>query len=76
MKTPGSSSARFERGWTHGTFCLDDRYITETDEFFVFAVEAREWLVDGDERYEAIGAVTVVSRKDGSVGFRSPAPRA
>jgi hypothetical protein len=22
-------------GWTHGTFCPDDRYIVENDEFYV-----------------------------------------
>ena len=65
--------ARFEPSWTHGTFCLDDRYITETDEFYVFAIGAREWLVDGDERYEAIGGVTVVSKEDGSIGSRPSA---
>lgn len=63
--------ARFEPGWTHGTFCLDDRYITETDEFYVFEVGAREWLVGGDESYEAIGGVTVVSKSDGHVGSRA-----
>jgi hypothetical protein len=40
--------ARFEPGWTHGTFCLDDRYVTETDEYYAFTIGAREFLVDGD----------------------------
>lgn len=65
--------ARFEPGWTHGTFCLDDRVITETDEFYVFAVGAREWLVDQDKEYEAVGGVTVVSKSDGAVGSRPSA---
>lgn len=42
-----------EPGWTHGTFCLDDTNIVENDEFFVFEVGAREFLVDGDGSYEA-----------------------
>jgi glycogen phosphorylase len=29
-----------------GTFCLDDRTIVETDEYYVFKAGAREWLVD------------------------------
>lgn len=58
----------FEPNWTHGTFCLDDRKIVENDEFYVFAVGAREFLVDGDESYEAIGGVSVVYKEDGRVG--------
>jgi hypothetical protein len=57
----------FEPGWTHGTFCLDDRMITETDDLYVFVVGAREFLVDGDESYEAIGGVSVVYKEDGRV---------
>ena len=59
---------RLEPGWTHGTFCLDDRNIVENDEFFVFEVGAREFLVDGDGSYEAIGGVPVVYKEDGRVG--------
>jgi hypothetical protein len=51
---------RLEPTWTHGTFCLD--------EFYVFAVGAREFLVDGDESYEAVGGVSVVYKEDGRVG--------
>lgn len=58
---------RFETGWTHGTFCLDDRSITETDELYVFSVGAREFLVDGDDSYEAVGGVTVVYKEDGKI---------
>ncbi|MEU6036395.1 hypothetical protein ABZ801_13380 [Actinomadura sp. NPDC047616] len=32
----------FERGWAHGTFCLDDRVIVENEEFYVFSIGARE----------------------------------
>lgn len=48
--------ARFEPGWTLGTFCLDDRYIVENDEFWVFSVGAREHLID------------VVYKDDGRIG--------
>lgn len=60
----------FEADWRHGTFCLDDREIVETDEFYVFAVGAREFLVDRDRSFEAIGGVTVVGKEDGQVGSR------
>lgn len=56
-----------EPGWTNGTFCLDDRTITETDDMYVFEVGAREYLVDGDESYEVIGGVSVVYKEDGRV---------
>jgi hypothetical protein len=46
---------RLEPTWTH-------------DEFYVFAVGAREFLVDGDESYEAVGGVSVVYKEDGRVG--------
>jgi hypothetical protein len=62
---------RLEPGWTHGTFCLDDRSIVENDEFFVFEVGTREFLVDGDGSYEAIGGVPLVYKEDGRVGPRS-----
>jgi hypothetical protein len=58
----------FQPGWKHGTFCLDDRNIVENDDFYVFEVGAREFLVDGDGSYEAIGGVSVVYKKDGSIG--------
>jgi 5-formaminoimidazole-4-carboxamide-1-beta-D-ribofuranosyl 5'-monophosphate synthetase len=47
--------AHFEPGWIDGTFCLDDRSITENDEFYVFEVGAREYLVDGDFDYAIAG---------------------
>ena len=37
-----------EPGWPHGAFCLDDREIGENDEFYVFKVGAREYLIDGE----------------------------
>ena len=58
----------FRPGWTHGTFCLDDRNIVENDDFYVFEVGAREFIVGGDESYEAIGGVPIVYKKDGSIG--------
>lgn len=58
----------FQPGWTHGTFCIDDRNIVENGDFYVFEVGAREFLVDGDRSYEAIGGVSVVYKKDGSIG--------
>jgi hypothetical protein len=58
---------RLEPTWTHGTFCLDDRNIVENDEFYVFAVGSREFLVDGDESYEAVGGVSAVYKEDGRV---------
>jgi hypothetical protein len=58
----------FEPTWTHGTFCLDDRRIVENDEFYVFAVGAREFMVDGDESYEVFGGVPVVYKQDGRLG--------
>jgi hypothetical protein len=63
--------SRFEPGWTHGTFCLDDRYITENDEFYVFSVGAREYLVDGDLEYAIAGGVPVVFKSDGHVESRA-----
>jgi hypothetical protein len=59
---------RFEPAWTHGTFCLDDRKIVENDEFYAFAVGAREFLVGSDNSYEAIGGIPVVYKQDGRVG--------
>jgi hypothetical protein len=60
--------ARFEPGWTYGTFCLDDRKIVETDDVYAFQVGAREFLVEGDESYETVGGVTVVYKADGRLG--------
>jgi 5-formaminoimidazole-4-carboxamide-1-beta-D-ribofuranosyl 5'-monophosphate synthetase len=62
--------ARFEPGWTHGTFCLNDRTISENDEFYVFDIGAREFIVDGDESYAIVGGVTVVFKEDGRIESR------
>ncbi|MGX1805696.1 hypothetical protein ACWIGI_08280 [Nocardia sp. NPDC055321] len=60
----------YRNGWPdgYGTFCLDDRKIVENDEFFVFDVGCREYLVDGDHSYAIAGGVTVVYKQDGRVG--------
>lgn len=63
--------ARFEPGWTHGTFCLDDRLIVENDEFYVFEVGAREYLVGNDMSYALYGGVPVVFKSDGHVESRA-----
>lgn|SRR5262249_60759941 len=55
--------------WDTGTFCLDDRQITENDELFAFTVGAREFLVDGNESYELYGGVPVVYKSDGRFGW-------
>jgi len=34
----------------------------------MFAIGAREFMVDGDESYEDIGGVSVVYKEDGRVG--------
>jgi hypothetical protein len=52
--------------WGHGTFCLDDRQIAETDTAFVFQVGARELIVDGDQSYAVPGGVPVVRKEDGT----------
>jgi len=57
--------SHFEPGWTHGTFCLDDRQIVETDEVYAFQVGAREFLVGGDKAYAVFGGVPVVYKEDG-----------
>lgn len=59
--------AKFEPGWTHGTFCLDDRTITEHPDYYSFSIGAREWLVDGDESYAVAGGVPVVYKEDGRI---------
>lgn len=58
----------FRPDWTHGTFCLDDRNIVENDDFYVFEVGAREFLVGGDESYEVIGGIPIIYKEDGSIG--------
>ncbi|GGQ29413.1 hypothetical protein BKA00_001456 [Actinomadura coerulea] len=62
--------AHFEPGWTHGTFCLDDRLIVENDEFYVFGVGAREFIIGGDISYAIAGGVPVVFKEDGRLGSR------
>lgn len=63
-----SVRARFEPSWKWGTFCLDDRHIVENDEFWVFAVGAREALIDGQTEYMIAGGVPVVYKADGRIG--------
>ncbi|TMQ98963.1 hypothetical protein ETD83_18775 [Actinomadura soli] len=65
--------AHFEPGWTHGTFCLDDRTIGQNEEFYVFNVGAREFIVDGDESYAVVGGVSIVFKEDGRIGSRPSA---
>jgi hypothetical protein len=55
----------WEPGWSVGTFCLDDRYIVYNDEFYVFEIGAREFLVDGDHAYALQGGVPVVYKANG-----------
>ena len=59
---------KLEPTWRLGTFCLDDRKIVENDEFFVFNVGAREYIVDGDRSYHILGGVSVVYKEDGRLG--------
>lgn len=63
--------AHFEPGWRWGTFCLDDRYIVENDEFYVIAVGSREDLVDHNRDYAVAGGVTIVYKSDGRIGSRA-----
>lgn len=56
---------RTEPGWSLGTYCLDDRRIVENDEYYVFRIGAREFLVDDDYRYAIMGGVPVVHKDDG-----------
>ncbi|MFG2091386.1 MULTISPECIES: hypothetical protein [unclassified Spirillospora] len=60
----------FEPGWTNGTFCLDDRMIVENDEFYVFNIDAREFIVDGDVSFATAGGVSIVFKEDGRVESR------
>jgi hypothetical protein len=53
--------------WEDGTFCLDDRTITENDEVYAFEIGAREYIVDGDESYAMAGGVPVVRKEDGAL---------
>jgi hypothetical protein len=62
--------AKFEPNWTHGTFCLDDRQIVESDEMYVFTVGAREFLVDGDQGYAVLGGLPVVIKETGEISQR------
>jgi 5-formaminoimidazole-4-carboxamide-1-beta-D-ribofuranosyl 5'-monophosphate synthetase len=66
-----SARARFEPGWTVGTFCLDDRYIIENDEFYIFDIGAREYLIDDNMEYAIIGSVTIVYKEDGKISALS-----
>ncbi|WP_344954332.1 hypothetical protein [Actinomadura miaoliensis] len=61
---------RFERGWAHGTFCLDDRVIVENEEFYVFSIGAREFIIDGDDSYAIVGGVPIAYKKGGQIGSR------
>lgn len=63
-----------EPDWRVGTYCLDDRRIVENDDFFVFEVGAREFLVDGNLSYSIAGSVPVVHKEDGQLEWL-PSPR-
>lgn len=54
-----------EPDWPFGTYCLDDRRIVENDEFYVFEVGSREYLVDGNLSYAMAGSVPIVYKADG-----------
>jgi hypothetical protein len=60
---------QLEPGWTTGTFCIDDRTIVENDTMYAFNVGAREWIVDRDEGYLIAGALPVVFKADGRLGW-------
>ncbi|MGW4632144.1 DUF7691 family protein [Nocardia sp. NPDC004415] len=62
--------ARFEpnRPDDFGTFCIDDREITENDELYVFRIGAWEFLIEDDISYAIIpGAVPAVYKRGGRV---------
>ena len=62
---------RFEHGWPFGTFCLDDRKIVENDDFYVFSIGAREFIIDGNWSYMIAGGGTpIVYKSDGHVDSR------
>lgn len=58
-----------EPGWSHGTYCLDDRNILENDEYYVFTVGAREFLIDGDQSYAIVGGTPIVYKADGRLDW-------
>jgi len=62
---------RFEPGWIDGTFCLDDRLIVENDDFYVFSIGAREFIIDGDFDYMIAGGVPLVFKSDGRIDSRA-----
>jgi hypothetical protein len=63
----------FAPGWTNGTFCLDDRLICENDEFYVFNIGAREFIIAGDSSYATAGSVPIVFKEDGRLESRPSA---
>ncbi|WP_458690877.1 hypothetical protein [Nocardia tengchongensis] len=59
--------------WTHGTFCIDDRKIVETDDYYLLVVGAREWLIDRDDSFLTFGnRATVVYKRTGELGKLMP----
>ncbi|MFI7573361.1 hypothetical protein [Micromonospora sp. NPDC049497] len=56
-----------EPEWPFGTYCLDDRQITENDERYVFEVGSREYLLDGNLSYAMAGSVPTVTKSDGTL---------
>ncbi|QBS45312.1 hypothetical protein [Nocardia sp. CS682] len=60
--------AKYEPNWPDdfGTFCIDDRQITENDELYVFRIGVREYLVENNISYAIVpGTVPVVYKTDG-----------
>jgi hypothetical protein len=47
---------------------LDDRYIVESNEFYVFNIGASEYIVDGNDDFLIVGGATVVYKADGTIG--------
>ncbi|MGA3523882.1 hypothetical protein [Melissospora conviva] len=56
-----------EPAWSTGTYCLDDRQITENDERYVFQVGAREYLIDDNLSFAMAGAVPTVVKATGAL---------
>ncbi|MGA3489986.1 hypothetical protein ACK8GG_18485 [Micromonosporaceae bacterium DT55] len=56
-----------EPDWPFGTYCLDDRQITENDQRYVFEVGAREYLIDDDISFAVAGAVPTVVKASGAL---------
>ena len=56
-----------EPDWPIGTYCLDDRGITENDERYVFQVGAREHLIDRNISFALVGAVATVVKSSGAL---------